>query len=258
MILKIIDSGKKSAEENMETDRQLLLSLDPADDASPILHFYDWQEPSATYGYFSSPLSQLNPSAVTQHGLQLARRPTGGGIIFHQFDFAFSFLLPASHPKFSLNTLDNYRLVNSILAETIMQLLEAHSSERTNKDALKIVKLQASTKKCSEDTSVEKELRNFCMALPTVYDVISGDHKLAGGAQRRTKLGFLHQASIAIMIPPDNFLDEVLGHNTNIANAMRKHTFHLLAMGASEEEQISFKISLKNLLIEKFSIFFRT
>ncbi|MBA3602789.1 MAG: hypothetical protein H0W50_03940 [Parachlamydiaceae bacterium] len=255
MNLKIIDSGKKSAEENMEIDRHLLLSLDPANDASPILHFYDWQQPSATYGYFSSPLTQLNPSAVEKYGLHLARRPTGGGIIFHQFDFAFSFLLPASHPQFSLNTLDNYRLVNTVIAKTILQLLEVHPTEHINKDDLTQLELQTSTKKCSEDTLVEKELRNFCMALPTVYDVIRGDHKLAGGSQRRTKLGFLHQASIAMMIPPDNFLDEILAHNANIAKAMKKHTFHLLGIEATAEEKISIKKTLKNLLVENFSEF---
>ncbi len=249
MKLRIIDNGKKSAEENMQNDKELLLSLNPAD-KTPILHFYDWKEPSATYGHFSSPLTQLNETAVKKHGLHLARRPTGGGIIFHQFDFAFSFLLPASHPQFSLNTLDNYLLVNTILAKTILQLLETYGTQKS-------LELQSCAKKCLEDTLVEKELRNFCMALPTVYDVVSGDHKLAGGAQRRTKLGFLHQASIALMIPPDNFLDEILGQNTSIANAMRRHTFHLLNIKASVEEQKSIKNALKDLLRENFSKFFQ-
>lgn len=247
MKLKIIESGKKSAQENMEYDRQLLLSLDPAS-TSPILHFYDWQEPSATFGYFSNPYAQLDAAAVQKWGLHLARRPTGGGIIFHQFDFAFSFLLPASHPQFSLNTLENYRLVNTLIADVILQLFKQTSSLAH----LESLELQPCATQCTDESVTQKQLRNFCMALPTVYDVICGDFKLAGGAQRKTKLGLLHQASIALMLPPDKFLDEVLGFNSTVAKAMKKHSFHLLEMDATYAEQKTTKDLIKNLLTQKF------
>jgi lipoate-protein ligase A len=35
-----------------------------------------------------------------------------------------------------------------------------------------------------------------CFAGPVRYDVMSGSRKIAGGAQRRTKRGLLHQGSI--------------------------------------------------------------
>ncbi len=247
--LTIIDSGKKSAEENMEYDKQLLLSLNPSC-STPILHFYDWQEPSATYGYFNSPLTLLNPAAIDKHQLHLARRPTGGGIIFHQYDFAFSFLLPSSHPSFSLNTLVNYHLVNTMIANTLQPFLKSLLNP------LELQSQQECTKRCSNNRLIDKQLRNFCMALPTVYDVICGDLKLAGGAQRRTKQGFLHQASIALTLPPENFLNEILD-NAAISLAMKKHTFHLLEIGATPEDQKSIKKSLKNKLAENFSKFLR-
>src|SRR5689334_18889962 len=106
MELKIIDTGVNSAENNMRIDQTYLDSL--SDQSQALLHLYEWEKPSITYGYFSQPSKVLLPEGIEKYGLQLAKRPTGGGIIFHSFDLAFSILVPSSHPHFSLNTLENY------------------------------------------------------------------------------------------------------------------------------------------------------
>nr|NGX36770.1 Octanoyltransferase LipM [Candidatus Anoxychlamydiales bacterium] len=46
-MLKIIDTKKNSAKKNMSIDADLLDTL-----KEPILHFYDWEQNSLTYGYF--------------------------------------------------------------------------------------------------------------------------------------------------------------------------------------------------------------
>ncbi len=109
-MLEIIDTGIDSAEKIMRFDGNLLENLDP--NGKPILHFYRWAKPSATYGYFISPEKHLDLKKAEEKGLALARRPTGGGIVFHIWDLAFSFLMPSGHPAFSENTLENYRFVN--------------------------------------------------------------------------------------------------------------------------------------------------
>lgn len=235
MMLTIVDSGQRSAERNMEIDLQLLHTLDQHN--KPILHFYDWIQPSATFGYFSSPEALINMQAATNYGLQLAKRPTGGGMLFHEFDFTFSFLLPAIHPLFSLNTLENYRLVNQIVAKTIQEFVE------------KPLELLC----CHEGKSHDKELRNFCMAIPTVYDVVSNGRKLAGAAQRRTKLGFLHQGSISLQLPPDDFLEQILLSESSIAEAMKNCSFPLLEASRTLKEQKTVKKALKDLLTKEFA-----
>ena len=109
---QMIESGCLSPEAIMIKDADLLAQLDPQ--GPSILHFYDWNVPCLTYGYFTDPACYLNLDALQQCGMQKARRPTGGGIIFHLSDLAFSVLIPASHPCFSLNTLDNYAFINKI------------------------------------------------------------------------------------------------------------------------------------------------
>lgn len=237
-MLTILDSGQESAERNMEIDQQLLQALDQH--TQPILRFYDWAGPSATFGYFSSPELLLNMEAVTDYGLQLAKRPTGGGLLFHEFDFTFSFLLPATHPHFSLSTLDNYRLVNRIVANAIQQFLQMEKP-------LELFCCQSTPPK-----SQSMQLRNFCMAAPTVYDVVSSSRKLAGAAQRRTKLGFLHQGSISMKLPPDDFLRKILLEDSSVAEAMRTCSYPLLESFCSLEEQAAAKDILKGLLSSEF------
>lgn len=241
MTIEIIDTDIATAAKNMAIDADLLQSLN--EHSQPILHFYDWQNPCATYGYFSLPEILLNQNGVCKYNLELAKRPTGGGIIFHQFDFAFSFLLPTTHPCFSQNTLENYRYVNQIIAKTIQRFLC---------EELPLELLPCETHCSPIEKAHQKSLKNFCMAKPTVYDIVREGCKLAGGAQRRTKQGYLHQASIALVLPPDHFLAEILP-DAAVAAAMKQCSFPLLNATANASDHKEVKLILKKYLIESFS-----
>ena len=114
---QILDTGVGSAEENMRIDAELLTGLKPGDSAT--LHVYEWSGDSATYGYFVRPGDFLQLEGARKRGLQLARRPTGGGIVFHVWDMAFSVVVPSDHPNFSENTLENYHFVNSAVQRAV-------------------------------------------------------------------------------------------------------------------------------------------
>src|SRR5579872_6746747 len=116
-MLQILDTGIDSAEANMRFDEKLLNQLEAQ--GNPILHLYQWSRPSATFGYFIRPEKHLDLENAAKNHLDLARRPTGGGIVFHIWDLAFSFLMPAEHPHFSIGTLQNYQFVNKAVLETV-------------------------------------------------------------------------------------------------------------------------------------------
>ena len=59
---KHIDTGKRSAAANMELDAALLADL--KDEKECILHLYDWETDSATYGHFIDPENFLNIESV--------------------------------------------------------------------------------------------------------------------------------------------------------------------------------------------------
>lgn len=207
-MLQILDTGIASAEDNMGFDAKLLEELDPK--GTPILHFYDWAGPSATFGHFIAPSKHLDLKKAEWHHLSLARRPTGGGIIFHIWDFAFSFLMPAEHAYFSLATLDNYRFVNQVVLEVVRSLF-------TLKGNVELIP--------QDFVSEHQDSVHFCMAKPTQYDVVHQGMKIAGAAQRKTKRGYLHQGSISLAYPQVELLKEVLLSKQAIVQAMTEYSF---------------------------------
>jgi len=227
---RIIESGSLPPASIMAKDQDLLHQLEQSD-GNPILHFYDWEGECLTYGYFTHPSDHLNLAALEKWQIKSARRPTGGGIIFHLTDFAFSLLLPSCHPAFSMNTLDNYAFVNQKVAEAI----RLFSSGQVQPDLYK-----------QEEVCEKNSCLPFCMAKPTQYDLIINHKKVGGAAQRRTKWGFLHQGSISLASPPLDLLNAVL--KEDVVAAMQHHTHPLLGNNWTADQLAAARQDLKSLL----------
>lgn len=225
---EILDTGRQNAEENMRLDAQLLEKADSF--SKPVLHLYEWEGDSATYGYFTDPAKLLDLDQVKKHSLNLARRPTGGGIIFHIWDMAFSVVVPAHCPEFSINTLDNYAFVNNAVLAAIKEFLGG-------KPPLSLTPIDFS--------SWDPDCAHFCMAKPTKYDVMWEGKKIAGAAQRKTKKGFLHQGTIALVMPPPDYLSRILRPGTQVSDAMQAHTCPILGEVASADQLRSAKKKLR-------------
>ncbi|SCA62818.1 Octanoyltransferase LipM [Chlamydiales bacterium SCGC AG-110-P3] len=206
-----IDSGVASAQQHMNTDAYLLSKA--ADLDGPLLHHYDWKCESGTYGYFLDPYKLLDCDAVQRHNIDLARRPTGGGLLFHISDLAFSVVVPAGHPAYSTNILENYAFVNNIVIDAIRSFLG-------NDFAPELLPAESQPR--------DAACRHFCMAKPTKYDVMLDGRKVGGAAQRRTKEGFLHQGTIALGRMKRSLLDELLLPGTEVSQAMQDTTYPLL------------------------------
>ncbi len=211
MPFEVLLSQKKNAVDNMSIDALLLDSL--AQNPRTLLHIYSWKFPSATYGYFLEPSYYFNPDAIKNRVIEIAKRPTGGGIIFHHCDLAYSVLIPAQHPGYSSNTLANYAFINQGVAEAIKQFLGGSVS----------IPLLS-----QETESKVADFNQFCMAKPTKYDIMFQGCKVGGAAQRRTKYGLLHQGTICFYLPAEDFLKEVLLAFHDIGKAMEALSWPLL------------------------------
>jgi lipoate-protein ligase A len=216
---KIIDTGPASAADNMALDIRLLSEL--SSEPQPILHLYSWSRPSATFGHFIDPDTLVKRDAAKAMGLDMARRPTGGGMIFHLTDFAFSVLIPATHASCSLNTLENYACVNRLVIDVVQSFL--------GQSCLVPSLLQ------SVPLSPDKLSGSFCMAKPTKYDVMLDGKKVGGAAQRRTRNGFLHQGSISLAMPDFDLLETLFLPGSQAVASMRTNTCVLLPKEANVE-----------------------
>ena len=157
---------------NMAVD-ELLLEHAP-EFGGVVLRFYEWNIPSASFGY-SQPIG-----AVTRKGLTLVRRPTGGGVVYHDCDLTYTLVIPAGHPICELDRMESYKAVHEPIMRAIMCLgkgahLAPDLGEKHDRATLQ------------------------CFVSPSPNDVIASDGiKLAGAAQRRTRKGILHQGSVSL------------------------------------------------------------
>jgi lipoate-protein ligase A len=86
------------------------------------------------------------------------------------------------------------------------------------------------------------------MAKPTKYDVMWEGKKVGGGAQRRTKYGFLHQGTISLGRPDEEFLSGIL-LDKELLSSFIQNSFHPERAGNRnmEENKLCFKQAMLHL-----------
>src|SRR6516225_9123517 len=105
-MLLVLRSGAGDPALNIALDEALLEAAVRLN--GPILRFYGWTEPAASFGYFQhysdvERLTLLRP---------LVRRPTGGGIVPHDRDWTYSAVFPPSHPWYGFSAVQSYRQIH--------------------------------------------------------------------------------------------------------------------------------------------------
>lgn len=78
---------------NMARDYALLKSLSRGD-APPTLRLYGWNNPAITIGYFQRIEEELAEEECRKDGINIIRRITGGGAVFHQYEITYSTVIP--------------------------------------------------------------------------------------------------------------------------------------------------------------------
>ena len=221
----------------MAKDEELLETLQSQQD--PILHLYRWKNPSITYGHFIKIENMVQLEELNRQEIDISKRPTGGGIIFHLYDYAFSFLLPSGSKFFSANPIENYAFVHQIVKKALSKFL----------DQSHLNFLKASVEDRSDSSK-------FCMACPTIYDVMVQGKKIVGAAQRKKQQGYLHQGSIALMQPNFELVKKILKEPSLVASKMENFTYSFLSSDATHEELEQMRKKIQTELIVAFQTTF--
>lgn len=168
------DPEPRTAAMNMALDEALLLTLNQEGEPWPLLRTYLWDRPSVSIGCFDlvAEARKLFPN------VPLVRRWTGGGIVEHGHDLTYSLLVPRRLIPTSWQGAGAYRAIHLAVAVALRAC------------GLEGVSLADGPVLPGGRPSKE------CFRRPVDYDVMLHGKKVAGGAQRRTRLGLLHQGSI--------------------------------------------------------------
>ncbi|MGD0253300.1 MAG: hypothetical protein ABSC01_11455 [Verrucomicrobiota bacterium] len=152
----------------------------------PVLRFYGWTEPVATFGYFQKYADVERVTSLRP----LIRRPTGGGIVPHAADWTYSLAFPPGHEWHSLRAEESYRRVHEWIRTAFAKLKVTTALAPTPHSAL-----LAAPKLCEGGRTPHSEMGQ-CFAGYEKFDVLWNGKKIAGAAQRRNKLGLLIQGSV--------------------------------------------------------------
>jgi len=158
----------------MATDEVLLASAEEAE--LPLLRFYGWTEPAASFGY-----SQAYQAVAAGTPLRpLVRRPTGGGLVPHDRDWTYSLVFPPEDPWYSLKATASYQRVHRWIDRAFHQLSIPTA----------LAPNQASG------------LPGQCFVGAEKDDLLWQNRKIAGAAQRRNRQGLLIQGSVQPTLLP--------------------------------------------------------
>jgi len=66
------------------------------------LRFYTWKPAAVTIGYFQSLALEVDVLNAENHGIEIVRRYTGGGAVFHDMEITYSLVMPESEAPGSI------------------------------------------------------------------------------------------------------------------------------------------------------------
>jgi lipoyl(octanoyl) transferase len=167
-IWHLLQSGSGVPAFNMALDEALLEFISQTN--TPVLRFYHWSEPAASFGYFQR-YAEIERTTLLR---PLVRRPTGGGVVPHHADWTYSVVFPANHEWYGFTAKESYRCMHQWIQTAFRKL----SVSTTLADC------------CRRDHPGQ------CFGGYEQDDVLWHHQKIAGAAQRRNRFGLLIQGSV--------------------------------------------------------------
>jgi len=161
---------------NMAIDEMLLQG---AARGRTTLRFYGWNEPTVSLGYFQR--AEDRTAHAPSRSCRWVRRGTGGGAIVHDRELTYSYTLPAERHRRGA-------------AEELYDAFHASLIE-----ALSNWRIAANRCALAKESSSSQWL---CFQRRTSADVLIGDAKICGSAQRRHEGGVLQHGSVLLATSP--------------------------------------------------------
>ena len=148
----------------------------------PAARFYAWRPAAVSIGRYQS-VSCLNQSACRRLGIDIVRRITGGGAIYHDREITYAVVCPEESVRGEDGTIgESYRRINSFIMNTY-RALGLHPDYAKDAGAL-----------------ITRGASDFCFCGNEAYDIIVSGRKIGGGAQRRTRGVVLQHGSLPYAI----------------------------------------------------------
>jgi lipoate-protein ligase A len=151
--------------------------LESATSGVTTLRFYQWSEPTLSLGYFQSRADREQHWASLH--CPLVRRASGGGAILHDCELTYSFAAPVAE-RFAASVERLYSAFHETLIEALAEF-----------------DIQASV--CERSPARPRSAEPFlCFQRRSRGDVLLGESKICGSAQRRRRGAVVQHGSVLL------------------------------------------------------------
>jgi len=187
MKLRYLGFSNLSPSANMAVDEMLFRRAGKEKDIA-VLRFFTFNKKCISTGR-NQMLDNL-PDDLKKTGLEIVRRPTGGGAVIHNGDLCYCLILPEAIIGLNSSLMDSYRLITEVF-----------------RYGFKLLGV-------SVEYGVSKQCKNepLCFARTLTYELSLNGQKIVGSAQRRAMGILLQQGSIQNDhgIPHDKLINALL------------------------------------------------
>ena len=173
----MLEPAGRSGAANMTIDADLL--AETARTGRAFLRLYRFDPPCLSLGRNEPAAARYDRAAIARRGLDVVRRPTGGGAVWHEHEVTYAVAAPVA----TFGSLRNaYRTIHERLVAALRSLgVEATLAPHRPPPSSRILDHPAS-----------------CFATPVGGEVLVAGRKLVGSAQVRKGSAFLQHGSILL------------------------------------------------------------
>jgi lipoate-protein ligase A len=146
---RLIDMRIEDAPTQMAIDEAIAYAR-IRDETPNTIRLYRWNPSAVSIGYFQSIEKEVNLDVCKEQGVDVIRRITGGGAVFHDYngEITYSLVAPNDDPKIPADIMESYRLICGAIVKGLVTI------------------------------GVESEFK-------PINDIIAGGRKISGNAQTR-------------------------------------------------------------------------
>ena len=187
-MLNFISDKAKSGQYNMEKDISLFQEIESGKN-SVFFRVFSWKTPTISLGYSQAIEKELHVDKCRKNGVEIVKRPTGGGMVFHNIhEISYSIIAPIDiFPKGLTNS---YIFISEIIVKSLQDL--GVLAEIVNKNPIRLRQPDLPV------FEIDRNLAKFCFLYPNEHEIMVNGKKIVGSAQKRGKNALLQQGSIFI------------------------------------------------------------
>jgi lipoate-protein ligase A len=178
---RLIRSYPASAVYNMALDEKIFSRY--LEDGIPVFRVYLWQAPSFTYGVSNHPEKLIDFEQCLSGEVEVVKRMTGGGILFHNDEITYSFVCSKEDVKEPQGVFVSYKEICAFLIRFY--------------ESIGLKALFAKETESFKDRCLPHEL---CSASYEKYDIVINNKKIGGNAQKRRRNAIFQHGSIPCSI----------------------------------------------------------